>query len=171
MAFHSYLDVRQYGIWEDRTVWEFLAPLKWSVFDGFISGEISVKFYSDFASAPRHFGMYENFGGKCNGPAGVHDLLYRTDAQIYIDLSKFPAERNFPGSAELWLSTRTASGWYNDFPKSLSDFVFKQLMIEDGESDSIYDRMYTAVKYGGSSSFHQFKVADKLPCSRIYTID
>lgn len=168
--FHNPLQVRQYGVWEGRTVWQHISPMQWSVWNGFISAEIPLYFFTDFASAPRHFHLYDRFGGRCNAPADGHDLLYRKDAQIRVDLDKWPKDVEFPKEAEKWLRNIPKSGWYTNIPKELADYIFRQLMIEDGEEPDIYDPMYFAVKVAGGSSFHRFKVADPLPCERLYVI-
>lgn len=168
--FYARLSVEQFGVWEDRTVWRHIAPMPWSVWNSFIKAENPVGFYTDFASAPRHFRMYENYGGRCNAPADGHDLLYRKDAKIFVDLDKWPDNVEFPDEAEEWFRRLPDTGWYQNFPKELADYIFRQLMIEDDEPKNIYKPMYLAVKVAGESSFHRFKVADPLPCERIYKI-
>jgi len=169
--FHNYLNVRQYGVWEGRTVWKHLSPMAWSVWNGFIGAENPLDFYTDFGSVPRHFHMYDAFGGRCNAPADGHDLLYRKGAQIFVDINQWP-NIEFPEEAEQWLKSvsESGSGWYADFPQALSDYIFRQLMIEDGEPINIYAPMYLAVRAKGASSFHKFNVMDKLPCERIYYV-
>lgn len=167
--FHDYLEVQQYGIWGERTVWRHLSAMSWSVWEDFIHGIIPMDFYTDFASVPRHFHMYDRFGGKCNAEADVHDFLYRKNATIHIDIDKWP-NIEFPDKAEEWLKTILKTGWHSNFPKELSDYIFRQLMIEDDESISIYDPMYLAVSLAGYSSFHRFEVNEKLPCDKLYKI-
>lgn len=168
--FHARLNAEQYGVWEGRTVWQFKSPLPWSVWNRFITASCPVGFYSDFASVPRHFHMYDAFGGRCNSPAGGHDLIYRKDAKIYVDLDRWPDNIEFPDEAEEWIKSLSDTGWYSDFPKELADYIFRQLMIEDEEPPEVFGPMYLAVKIAGESSFHRFKVADPLPCERIYKI-
>lgn len=167
--FHAYFIGKPIGEWEGRTVWQQLAPLPWSVWNGFIKGENPLYFQTDFASAPRHFGMYEKFGGKCNQEADGHDFLYRKDAKIYVDINKWP-EVFFPLEAEKWLREIPKSSWYTNIPKELADYIFRQLMIEEDEPETIYEKMYLAVVLAGRSSYHKFKVADPLPCERFYKI-
>jgi len=170
--FHSKLNVEQYGVWEGRTVWQFKSPMHWSAWQRFIHGFCPLSFYSDFASVPRHFHMYDLFGGICNAPAGSHDLVYRKDAQIFVDLDKLPDNiDDFPDEAIEWIKVLPDSGWYQNFPKELADYIFRQLMIEDGEPLGVYAPMYKAVSVAGNSSFHKFNVIDKLPCERIYQIE
>lgn len=167
--FYSRLNVEEYGVWEGRTVWKFKARQSWSVWNNFISGLNPVNFYTDLASVPRHFHMYDAFGGRCNSPAAAHDLLYRKGAVIYVDLDKWP-DIEFPDKAEEWIKLLPDTGWHQNFPKELSDYIFRQLMIEDEEPSIVYEPMYLAVKNAGQSSFHKFFVADILPCERIYKI-
>lgn len=170
--FHKKLNVVQYGTWERRTVWQFKEAMPWSVWNRFIYSSCPLNFYSDFASVPRHFHMYDLFGGICNAPASSHDLVYRKDAMIFVDLDILPDNIDeFPSEAVKWIQQLQDSGWYQNFPKELADYIFRQLMIEDGESVGVYEPMYLAVKAAGGSSFHKFNVVDKLPCERIYQIE
>lgn len=169
--FHDHFVGSPIGIGEgDRTVWKQRERMRWSVWDGFIYGENPEQFETDFASAPRHFGMYDRFGGKCNREADVHDYAYRKDAVIFVDFEKWP-DIAFPDEVENWFkSLNETSGLYADFPKELADLIFKQLMIEEKETDFLATFMYKAVDVFGSSSFHVYNVMDHLPLTKAFEI-
>jgi hypothetical protein len=170
---HSDLDVRQRGLWEKRTVYQVLAPFRFSVW-GLIHGEVPESFYTDFASVPRHFGMYEVFGGRCNKEAVPHDYLYRKGSVLLIDwheFDKFIAVDVSEIALEVsqWLERLYGQALIN-IPKFVADLVFKQLMVEEGEDEDILNLMYNAVHLAGGSSFNIFNVADPLPMDKIDTV-
>ena len=83
-------------------------------------------FVTDFASVPRLPVAYWLFGGKADGPAGIHDLLYR-----WPFVSRNMADRVFNEAMKVegkWITTRwpmtgavMAGGWlsYKKLPGSL----------------------------------------------------
>jgi len=164
--FHAYLEARQVGTLDGRTVWQLTSALPWSICNGFISGEAPVNFWTDYASVPRHFGMYLMFGGRCNRPAAGHDYTYRKGAVITVDLDKWPSGVDLSDESKTWLRRLPGTGRYKDPPRELADFIFLQLMIEDGEPVVVYKPMYDAVRVGGQYSYHKYCVTDPLPCER-----
>lgn len=164
--FYSNLDVRQIGIWENRTVWKYLGPLFFSVWNGIIKSRVPTDSYTDFASVPRHFHMYDYFGGKCNKEAGAHDFLYRKGSIIQINKEIFkalPSEELIPKDVHDWIKSEP-NGLCDDIPRFVSDHIFKQLMIEEGRPEILFDPMFNAVRFAGEGSFHKFAVMDVLPC-------
>ncbi len=164
--FANFLNVMEIGIWEKRTVWQLNQGLPFKVMDGLFSGMVPDQFITDLASVPRHFGLYEKFGGRCNRPASSHDYLYRKGAIIEFKKEIVPAY-NYPSEVWQWMNEHQ-SGQYQDFPKIIADWIFKMLILEDGEDYSTAEEMYLAVRVCGESSFNRFEVNDSLPLDRNY---
>jgi hypothetical protein len=165
--FKSNLTVTQVGVWEKRTVWQLKEGLYANILSGVISFGVPIYFFTDFASVPRHFGLYELYGGRGNKEAAAHDYLYRKGSSVSVyaksvlncdseDLKKWISE----------ILKGSISATIANPPKPIADLIFRQLMIEEGESCELYDPMYEAVKVGGASSYHQYDVADRLPCDK-----
>jgi hypothetical protein len=170
MAFYNKFQGEEEGSWDGRTVWSHTAALRFSVWGGLIKGEAPIAFWTDFASVPRHCHMYDIFGGRCNREADIHDLTYRKGAEVQYYPELLPAFVEKYGKDNLvceWLKEKE-SGMVGDIPKSVADLIFKQLMIEQGRPYELYKPMYLAVKFAGASSFHKFKVMDRLPLDEEY---
>lgn len=164
--FHTNLDTRQVGMWETRTVHQLLYPLLFSAW-GLIRGIVPAWFYTDFASVPRHFGLYEMFGGRCNKESVPHDYIYRIGSILLIDWHEFDLHvaanvSEIPLEVAQWLQSLYGQS-LTPIPKFVGDHIFRKLMIEEGESQLLYDPMYEAVHKAGDSSFNKFQVMDPLP--------
>ncbi len=155
------------GRWQGRTVWLTARELPWSVWGGLIKGVVPIMFYTDFASVPRHFHMYDLFGGKCNREAASHDYVYREDSVVLV--SKPKLSKDVPEDVAEWVN-KVGSGTYQGPPRFIGDNIFKRLMIESGEPAELYEPMFLAVRVGGEGSYHKFKVQDKLPCDTIVSV-
>ena len=158
--FLSNLDTRQVGIWQKRTVHQVLSPLIFSAW-GCIGGIVPAKFYTDFASVPRHFGLYETFGGRCNKEAVPHDYMYRKGSELLIDREAYKLYRDFPECIQEWVESGNLT-----VPKDVADSVFLRLMEEEGEDPILHHCMYEAVHMWGNGSFNRFEVMDPLPCDK-----
>lgn len=165
--FHSDLTVTQVGIWESRTVWQVKEVLLSSVLNGLISCAVPCLMFTDFASVPRHYGLYEIFGGRCNKEALPHDYGYKKGSVFTISIK--PGFHCAPSDLTDWaaqmLNGKDAAQVI-DPPKHIVDLYFRQLMIEEGEPAELYNPMYEAVSLCGNSSYHVFDVMDKLPCDK-----
>ena len=168
--FHSFLDARQVGVWERRTVWQLIHPLLATAYNGFLRMEAPCNFYTDFASVPRHFGLYEKFGGIGNKEAVIHDLGYRKGSSLVINFSK----KNDSISdvinewAEEYESCAVMGNKIQIYepPREIWDNIFKQLLIEEGQPSIIHDVMFQGVRLGGGSSYHCRELMDCIPCEK-----
>lgn len=140
--FSGCLDAVEIGEYDGRTVHKLNSPLIW-VHEG-KRVAIPAGFETDLASVPRVPIVYCWWGDRAHREAVLHDYLYRVGASIIEMGDPLGYLRNI-----------------SDFPKEEADWLFREAMIGQGVSWTIYHPMYAAVRCAGGSSFHRMKVMDK----------
>ena len=144
------------GYCDGRLIRRLEKPLIWV--HEFKRLEISTGFESDGASVPRLPLIYAKWGDKVHREAFGHDYGYRKNAVMLI-----VRDMKINLSCE-WLIAEEYIVTRLPIEKEEADWLIFRQTIKDHEkprySWSIYHPMYLAVRYGGSSSFHQKNVLD-----------
>lgn len=133
-SFSGFLDSKQIGEFEGRTVHKLNTPLIWEHTGKRV--EIPAGFETDLASVPRLPFVYLLWGDRAHREAVLHDYLYRCDSLIWIGPAPCRPE------------------------KEEADWLFREAMIGQGQPWRIYHPMWLAVRCAGGSSFRRMKVMD-----------
>jgi hypothetical protein len=125
---------KKVGYQDGKTIWELHEMLSWC--NGIYSVVVPVGFQCDFASVPRLPVAYLLVGGMGEIAGTIHDYLYREGSQL-VD-----------GRV-----TREPS-------RSEADYIFYNILGEEGVSWWKRKAMYHAVRVGAGRNWHKRKVME-----------